>query len=334
MKVYYLADKQQVEVRDEPLPILAPREVLARTLFTAVSVGTEVWRYRNYGHYGGEGGQCGYNSVGQVASVGSEVTRFSEGDYIFAVAPHAEYFAVREDRAVKLPPDIDLEAAAFTYLPTLGLHGLRAANYQAGDNVLVVGLGIVGLLAAQVARLVGARVAVLEIDEERRTLAETMGFGLVLDPGMEATSLLLEEFFGEPGPDVILETSQAWPGLIDGIRLARSGSRVAVIGIYRAEPLPDVANELLRLTFMNRDHFHNQRLKFIGCSNDPYDYPPDVVRWTIPRNMAYIAEKIGSGEMNTRQAITHRFRWDQLAEVYQRFVAGDRSMIGVTLRWD
>ncbi len=334
MKVYHLVGKQQVELRDEPLPNLGPRDVLVKTRVSALSVGTEVWRYIHHGHYGGEGGLCGYNSVGEVVSVGSDVTRLHVGDYIFATQPHAEYFAVSASRAVKLARDADLEAAAFTYLPTLGLHALRSANYQAGDNVLVVGLGVVGVLAAQLARMVGARVAALEVDATRRCLAESLCFGPVLDPREPTTRPRLENHFGEIGPDVILETSQAWSGLMDAVRLARLSTRLALIGIYRSEPPPDVANEVLRLTLMNRDLFHNQRLKLIGCSNDPADdYPPGVVRWTVQRNMAYVAEKIASGELDTRKLITHRFRWDELEQVYRRLVAGERGMVGVVLHW-
>ena len=335
MKVYYLSGIQQLELRDEPLPALTPHNVLVKTRVSALSVGTEVWRYVNYGHYGGEGGMCGYNSVGEVVEVGTEVDRLAIGDLVFAPHPHAEYFAVHADHAVKLPLNIDLEAAAFTYLPTLGLHGLRSADYQAGDDVLIVGLGIVGLLAAQVAQLVGANVAALEVDTSRREMAEVLGFGPALDPRDSETALIITQYFSQGGPDIILETSQAWQGLIDGVKLARDATQIAIIGIYRSDPSPELALELLRLTFMNRDHFHNQRLKFIGCSNDPAEtYPAGHVRWTINRNMAYIAGKIHSGDLDTRRIITHRFRWDELETVYRRFVAGDRSMVGVVLHWD
>ena len=335
MKVYYLAGKQQIELRDEPLPTLGPRDVLVKTAVSALSVGTEVWRYVNHGHYGGEGGLCGYNSVGHVVDLGTEVSQLQVGDLVFDGHPHAEYFAVGEDRAIKLAPDADLEASTFTYLPTLGLYGLRCADYQAGDNVLVVGLGIVGLLAAQVARLVGARVAALEIDEPRRALAAALSFGPVLDPREPTTAQRLDSFFGEPGPDVIVETSQAWSGLIDAVGLARPATRLSIVGIYRYDPPPEVANELLHLTFMNRDHFHSQGLKFIGSGNDPFeDYPPGVVRWSMRRNMAYIAEKIYNGDLDTRRAITHHFRWDELEQAYRGFVSGDRSMVGVILHWE
>jgi threonine dehydrogenase-like Zn-dependent dehydrogenase len=335
MKVYQLVGKQQLALQDDPMPSVGPHDVLVKTRVSALSVGTEVWRYLNHGHYGGEGGLCGYNSLGEVVGVGAEVTRFKAGDLAFATHPHSEYFATPENRIVKLPANIDLEAAAFTYLPTLGLHGLRSADYQAGDHVLVVGLGIVGLLAAMTAKVVGARVVALDVDEARRKLAESLDFGPVLDPRAAATAAQLDDYFDHLGPDVILETSQAWSGLLDAMQLARLATRLSIIGIYRSDPPPDLAGEVLRKTFMSRDLFHNQRLKFIGCSNDPNDdYPVGVVRWTIQRNMEYIATKIASGELDTRKIITHRFRWDELEQVYRRFVAGDRSMVGVVLHWD
>ena len=86
---------------------------------------------------------------------------------------------------------------------------------------------------------------------------------------------------------------------------------------------------------MNRDRFHNQHVRFIGCSNDPADdYPAGVVRWTIGRNMKYIADQIAAGAMSPTRAITHRFQWDELEQIYERFASGDRSMVGITLHWD
>ncbi|HEX8967381.1 MAG TPA: hypothetical protein VF937_05840, partial [Chloroflexota bacterium] len=186
------------------------------------------WRYVNGGHYGGEGSECGYNSSGVVAAVGADVAGVGPGDRVFTPQPHADY--------------------------------------QAGDNVVVVGQGIVGVLAAQVAQMVGARVVALEVD--------------------------------------------------------------------RSAPPDDIARALLRATFMDRDRFHNQRVRIIACSNDPgAEYPPTAVRWTIQRNMQYIAAQIAEGALKPSQAITHRFQWDELPAVYERFVAGDRSMVGVTLHW-
>jgi threonine dehydrogenase-like Zn-dependent dehydrogenase len=335
MRKYYVVGRRQVVLRDEPPPEPGPGEVLIRTRVSALSVGTEVWRYVNGGHYGGEGSECGYNSAGVVAAVGPGVTNMQPGDAVFAARPHAELILAEARQVVRLSSDVDFEAAAFTYLPTLGLHALRSASYQPGDNVLVIGQGIVGVLAAQVARMIGARVAALEIDPERRSVADRAGVSPVLDPREPDTSRCLRAYFGAPGPDVIVETSQAWSGLADAVRLAHPGSRIAILGIYRTEPTGEVARDLLRATFMDRDRFHNQHLRFIGCSNDPADdLPPAAVRWTIQRNMQYIAEQIAAGELAPTRAITHRAHWDELEQVYERLANGERGMVGVTLHWD
>jgi len=142
-------------------------------------------------------------------------------------------------------------------------------------------------------------------------------------------------FFGAPGPDVVVETSQSWSGLLDATRLASRETRIAIVGIFRTEPTGQVACEVLRLTFMDRDQFHNQHVRFIGCSNDPTDdYPPGVVRWTIQRNMQYIADQIADGRLDPTLAITHRVRWDELEQVYEQLLEGERGMLGVTLHWD
>jgi threonine dehydrogenase-like Zn-dependent dehydrogenase len=335
MKSFELTGKRELAIVDLPMPTPGPGELLVRTRRSALSVGTEVWRYVNGGHYGGEGGRCGYNIVGEVVATGEGVTRFRPGDIAFATQPHAEYFVAPESRAVRVPAGADIEAAAFTYLPTLGLHGLRQAGYTAGERVLVVGLGIVGLLAAQIANAVGARVISLEVDPVRRDIAGRSNIGPIYDPTDPATAVSVAEAFDGGGPDVVIETSQAWSGLTTAIELAAMGTRYAIVGIYRTHPTPEVAHRLMELTFMNRDHFHNQRLAFYGCSNDPADdYPVGVVRWTIARNMEYSADCIARGRTNPSAAITHRFKWHELEEAYRRFADGERDMVGVILDWD
>lgn len=335
MNVFELTGPSRVDVCQAEVPVPGPDELLLKTRRTAVSVGTEVWRYVNHGHYGGEGGRCGYNLVGEVVDMGSRVAQFNVGDLVFTTQPHAEYAVAPASKAVKLPPTIDLDAAAFSYLPTLGLHALRASSYGPGENVLVVGLGVVGTLAALVARLVGAPEVALEVDAKRRALAERAGAGVVLDPAEPATGERIDAIFGDAGPDVIIETSQSWSGLLSALDLARANTRIAVVGILRDEPPPEVALRVLRSTLMNRDHFHNQRLKIIGCSNDPAaDYSPADVRWTLWRNVRYVAGQLAEGRFDPRPLITHRLRWDELPFVYRSAAGGDRSFVGVTLNWD
>jgi threonine dehydrogenase-like Zn-dependent dehydrogenase len=335
MKKYYVVGRRQLVLRHEPLVEPGAGEVLIRTRVSALSVGTEVWRYSNGGHYGGEGSTCGYNSAGVIEAVGAGVTGLQPGDAVFAAEPHAEFMLADARRVIRLAAGVDFEAGAFTYLPTLGLHALRSADYAVGDNVLVIGQGIVGVLAAQVAQLAGARVAAIEVDTQRRSVAEQAGIRTVVDPREAGALERVEAFFGAPGPDVIVETSQNWSGLMDAMRLAHTGSRIAVLSIYRTPPPDELAQEVLRSTFMDRDRFHNQRVRFIACSNDlADDYPPDVARWTISRNMHYIAEQIAAGALAPTRAITHRFRWDELEQVYERLLSGDRGMVGVTLHWD
>jgi threonine dehydrogenase-like Zn-dependent dehydrogenase len=92
------------------------------------------------------------------------------------------------------------------------------------------------VLAAMVARLVGARVAALEPDATRRRIATEAGAHVVLDPGDISSDESISRVFGEFGPDVIVETSQAWSGLTTAVRLARQETRIAIVGIYRIDP--------------------------------------------------------------------------------------------------
>ena len=128
-------------------------------------------------------------------------------------------------------------------------------------------------------------------------------------------------------------TSQAWNLLSEAVRLASHGARLAIVGTYRSDPQSETARELLQLTAMNSDLFCNQGLKIVGCSNDPVDdFPPGVVRWTLPATRR--TWRIEAGTFDPRPLITHRFRCDELAAVYERFVTSNLCMVGVILKWD
>ena len=330
-RAYVVTGRGQVGLVEETLPPLGPGDVLVRTLRSAVSTGTEVFRFLNHGHYGGEGGPIGYNAVGQVLAVGSAVATLAVGDLVFALEGHADRFVVREGRAIKLPTAIDLDQAALCYLPTLGLHALRAAGYTIGQSVVVVGQGIVGVLAALVAQAAGAPTFALEVDPVRRSLAVAAGVRLVVD-ATSAVSVIAER---QPeGPDIVIEASQAWAGLEGALDLARTDTTIACVGIYRSEPDATTSSRLLRATLMERDQFFDRRIRLIGCSNDPWEDEGRTGRWTLERNVRYVADQVVGGTLDLHGAITTRLPWTDLADIYRTLAEGDRSMLGIVLRWE
>jgi NADPH:quinone reductase-like Zn-dependent oxidoreductase len=109
----------------------------------------------------------GYSAAGVV--VESRTPRFAPGDRVACAgagfAVHAEYITVPELLTARIPEGVSLEAAAYTTLGAIALHGIRQAEVQLGESVVVIGLGLLGLLTVELLSSAGCRVAGVDIDE-------------------------------------------------------------------------------------------------------------------------------------------------------------------------
>ncbi|MGE5220824.1 MAG: zinc-dependent alcohol dehydrogenase, partial [Omnitrophica WOR_2 bacterium] len=98
----------------------------------------------------------GYSSAGRIAALGKDVRGFQVGQRVAcaggAYAVHAEFEAVPSILLTHLPDAVDFECAAFTTLGAIALHGFRQLETQIGERIAVIGLGLLGLMAVQIAR--------------------------------------------------------------------------------------------------------------------------------------------------------------------------------------
>jgi 2-desacetyl-2-hydroxyethyl bacteriochlorophyllide A dehydrogenase len=227
----------QAALQDEPTPECSPGTVLCESLYTGLTNGTE----RNVlmgGNYGGTWpSRCGYQNVGIVLAVGEGVNAFQVGDTIFSgdFCQHTKYFAApatAEKLIVKLPDSVDPKHAALFGAASVPIHDVRRAGVKLGENVLVVGAGLIGQFTAQAARLAGAVVTVCDLDEKRLAVAKAAGAHNTIVVAKD------EKSWGtvrEAGPfDVVFEDSGA-PifdnviGANRGLGILRHRSRVVVI---------------------------------------------------------------------------------------------------------
>ena len=124
----------------------------------------------------------GYCNVGRVIAVGKGVEGFSIGDRVASNGPHAEYVTVPKNLVVQIPDDVSDEEATFTVIGAIGLQGIRLANPTLGETVVVVGLGLIGLVTAQLLKANGCRVIGFDYDNGKVELALKFGIDAV-NPG-------------------------------------------------------------------------------------------------------------------------------------------------------
>ncbi len=121
----------------------------------------------------------GYSSAGTIVALGANMQGFKVGQHVACAgggyAVHAEYNVVPRNLLTPLPQKIDFESAAFTTLGAIALHGFRLAEPQLGENVAVIGLGLLGLLTIQLASAAGCNVLGIDLDPKRIALASSLG---------------------------------------------------------------------------------------------------------------------------------------------------------------
>ena len=327
MQALVLLGPRRLELQDLPIPSPGPGEVLIHTQVSSISTGSEVIRYLN-----GAGPDIGYLNAGVVVEVGAGVTQVKAGDRVRCGQPHHEYVVAPADGVSPIPDGVAFDQAAYAYLPTLVLHALRLCDYRLGENVAVIGQGVVGLMGTALAQAMGVRVVALDTEPSRLDVARQMGIEHALNPLAPGFQDRLRDLVGDKGLDMTVDATGSYHGLVSALELTRRWGRVAILGMYRPHP-PDPAMAA-RLHAAYLRHLHSKELRLVGCSNDPAEeYPPHIYRFTIHDNTRLSLDLLAQRKYTLGPAITHRFTPQDGSRLYERLQEREVGMLGVVYDW-
>ncbi|MBQ9113104.1 MAG: zinc-binding alcohol dehydrogenase [Clostridia bacterium] len=229
------------EVVENDMPVIAENEVLVRVYRSTVSSGTERANLLGDPNISpSKSGkvsfprQLGYSTSGVVVEVGSAVSDLKVGDRVAcAWTVHAEYCRVRADRAYKLEDSVGFDQAALVHIATFPLAAIRKCGLEIGESALVMGLGVLGLIAVQLLRVAGAA-PIIAVDpvESRRKQALELGADYALDPFEDGFAERVKEITGK-GANVCIEITGNGGGLNLALDCMARFSRVALLGCTR-----------------------------------------------------------------------------------------------------
>ncbi len=279
----------------------------------------------------------GYSCAGEVLAVGEEAMEFAVGDRVACAglnfANHAEIDYVPRNLAVKLPAGLAYDAACFVTVGAIAMQGVRLANLQLGDRVIVMGLGLVGQIAAQLVRCAGATVIATDLDPSKVELAARLGAHHAISE--ERLSAIVDQICGGHGVDavVVCAATKSSEPLRRAGSLSRLKGRVVVVG--------DVGMEIERRAFFEKEIELIVSRSYGPGRYDPayevrgIDYPLPYVRWTEQRNMQSFLDLIARGIVNVDPLITHRYTIAD-AEAAYRVVTGEveERAIAMLLEYD
>lgn len=341
----------EMMIVDLPIPFLKPKGVLVKNYFSLISAGTErssveatrenllIKAYKNpdivkqvYQIVRRDGliqtvsrilgnlndyKTLGYSSAGVVIESSSD--KFKPNDRVACAgggyANHAEIVFVPENLCVKIPDNVSFEEAAFTTLGAIALQGVRLANPALGENIVVIGLGLLGLITTQLLKANGCKVIGLDVSDEALEFARKFGCDFVIKSSKSEieTVINLTNGFGADKVLITAGTKSNEPIEIAGL-ITREKGKVVVVGAVNMD--------------IPRGPFYNKELDVVISKSygpgryDPkyeeqgIDYPFGFVRWTENRNMQAIVDLIAQGKLDFKSLITHKFQLEDFQKAY------------------
>ncbi|TFH32783.1 MAG: zinc-binding alcohol dehydrogenase, partial [Anaerolineales bacterium] len=228
----------------------------------------------------------GYSSAGTIVALGEGMEGFQVGDRVACAgggyAVHAEYVLVPRNLLTPLAQNVDFKVGAFATVGAIALHGFRLGEVGVRDRVAVIGLGLLGLLTASIARAAGCAVMGIDVDPERVARASQLGFRAVLRQDAEQSGLTFTDHQGFDLVQICADTPSD-----DTVELAAAIARDR--GVVVATGV--VGTHLPRKLYYEKElRFHISRSYGPGRYDPRYeeageDYPFGYVRWTEGRNM-------------------------------------------------
>jgi predicted dehydrogenase/threonine dehydrogenase-like Zn-dependent dehydrogenase len=358
---------KDIVVDEVPDPVVTPHHVIVRPHCSLISSGTETASIHRGGALGAvaenpsyigkildvmknegpvrttrevlaklsEYAVLGYSGAGVVIDKHPGVLDFEIGDrvaYGGEGTGHAEAILVGRNLAAKIPENVPFEHACFTTLGSIALNAVRIANISLGEKVAVIGLGLVGQLIAQLARLQGGFVIASDLRTDRVALARQLGADAAIAGGPEFTQQLTS-LTGGIGVDcaIIAAAAKSDAPCRLAVEICRDRGRIVDVGAVELS-FPWYESYLKELqVFMARAYgpgSYDARYEHQG-----QDYPLPYVRWTEKRNMEEFLRLAAQERLRLEGLITHRLPLEEAAKAYEIILDPNQNSLAVLLNY-
>lgn len=279
----------------------------------------------------------GYSSAGTVISVSEDISGIKVGDRVACAgagyANHADVAFVPKNLCVKVPDNVDLKNACFTTVGSIAMQGVRNADVRVGENVVVVGLGLIGLITVQILKASGCRVFGIDLDESKVKLAKELGADVALSRNTPNIEESVRQFSRGIGADVTIiaaATRSNDPVDFAG-KITRERGKVVIVGL--------VGMDIPREEYYNKEiELRVSRSYGPGRYDRAYeefgrDYPAPYVRWTENRNMQAFLDLLSMKKISMDPIISHEFAIEQAPDAYD-IIEQRKPYLGIVLRYD
>ena len=319
--------RAKVDVETFTLPLIGDDEVLVATDCTLISPGTE--RAFLLGLPNAQGrypSRPGYSNIGTIIEIGKSVTDCKIGDRVASTQGHTSHFVTSPKRLLKVAStDVRSEEAVFFNLGAIALQGVRKARIELGEATLVLGQGLIGLLAMQLSKFSGAiPLIAADLTASRLEISKVMGADFTLNSEAANFSERLGDITKNDGPAVVIEATGHPDAISTALNVAGSGARMVLLASTRGET-PKVN--------FYRD-VHKKGLILYGAHNSVrprQESSPNF--WTLTDDSRLLLTLIAEKRFDVVPLISHRVLGEEAPKAYQLLMEWNPGLLGVVLQW-
>ena len=273
----------------------------------------------------------GYSNVGVIDELPEGIVDFKVGDRVVSNGPHADLVVVNKNLCAIIPDNVDDESAVFTVVGSIALQGLRLSNPNIGENYVVFGVGLIGLITVQLLKANGCNVLAIDFDNKKLDIAKQYG-AKICNPNEDDIVSASNSFSQNHGSDgvIITASTQSNDVIKQAAHISRKRGKIILVGVVGLD--------------IDRDDFYEKELTFqVSCSYGPgrydssyeekgHDYPYAFVRWTEQRNFEAILSMLSSGTINFKGLISKSFLFEDALAAYD-YLNESKDVLGIIINY-
>jgi 2-desacetyl-2-hydroxyethyl bacteriochlorophyllide A dehydrogenase len=336
-------DKFSCEIREENIDInnIKLNELIIQTNYSVISAGTELAGFSalspgvyQKGSWNAYPWRPGYGLSGKILHCGSSVDKFKPNDRVFCFGNHSSVQVYALDLSEKNPvgsafkcrEELNMKDIAAARMALVSISAPQISGVRLGDTVVVIGLGMVGNLAAQLYKIMGAKVIAFDMVDMRCDLARKVGIQYVEKlSGQQQIDYIMEKTNGE-GADITIDAVGNSSIINTCIKVTKTQGKIVLLGSPRTPKDGNVSDYFYSI--------HKKGLNVLGSFE--WRLPPynrRGINQSIESNLAIIWNYIEEDKLKIRDLITHVIKPNDLQSAYQGLLNNKEEYLGVLIDW-
>jgi len=330
-----IPDKLKIELQKEEIDetIVQDNEIIIKNIYSVISAGTELANYTAKdkgvyikGSWNAYPYSPGYGAIGEVINVGKNFPDLKKGDKIFYIGKHRSIERYTGKFWVKPYKELNLIEATFLRMGMISITGLNIANFNINNTVVIIGLGVVGNITAQLFKIAGCNVIGIDIINKRLEIAEECGISHLCSlQGKETIKFILDLTKGK-GADIVIDAVGEASICEYAINMVKKYGEFILLGTPRGDYNTNIT------PFLQKIHLDWVTVKGALEWCVPF-YPVEGFKYSLYSNYITLCELVLNNKLKIKPLISHIIPATEIEKAYEGLLNKKDEYIGVILDW-